>query len=157
MGFLYSVCLSVRWPFKKARMQQIEVRFDGGCRPTNPGNKYGSWQVSLNGRMVARKTRFELGWGTNNEAEFESLLLALEWLGPAIAETGIPACRFAVTAITDSRIVSNRLNGRNRRRGTEAQQRMAALTDRCLDKVKDFGRFIARWERRETNVACFGH
>ena len=60
-------------------MNLIEIHFDGGCRPTNPGNTYGSFEVQLNHKQVFKASRIELGWGTNNEAEYRALIEALKW------------------------------------------------------------------------------
>ncbi len=54
----------------------VTVRFDGGCLG-NPGRKYGSYRIEDDWVVIAQESRFELGFGTNNEAEFESLIRAL--------------------------------------------------------------------------------
>jgi hypothetical protein len=55
----------------------VEIFFDGGCLG-NPGQKYGSFQVLFDGKQVVGRNRVEFGHGTNNEAEFNSLKLALD-------------------------------------------------------------------------------
>ena len=50
----------------------VTVRFDGGCQG-NPGRKYGSYRIEDEVVVIAQESRFELGRGTNNEAEFEAL------------------------------------------------------------------------------------
>jgi hypothetical protein len=50
---------------------KVEIFFDGGCLG-NPGQKYGSFQVLLDGRPIASRSRVGFGHGTNNEAEFNS-------------------------------------------------------------------------------------
>ena len=55
----------------------VGIYFDGGCLG-NPGQKYGSFQVMFDGKQVAGRNRVEFGHGTNNEAEFNSLKVALE-------------------------------------------------------------------------------
>ena len=69
-------------------MNKLTIRFDGGCRPTNPGNKYGSYEISLNGRQLSLVSRMELGHGTNNEAEFQILNRALGWVVEQIGMAG---------------------------------------------------------------------
>ena len=56
---------------------QVEIYFDGGCLG-NPGKKYGSFQVKLDGKEILKRTRVQFGHGTNNEAEFNALKLALD-------------------------------------------------------------------------------
>ena len=56
---------------------KVEIYFDGGCLG-NPGQKYGSFQVKLDGREIVKRSRVDFGFGTNNEAEFNALKLALD-------------------------------------------------------------------------------
>lgn len=137
--------------------QLIEVYFDGGCGPTNPGMKYGSFSVSLNGVEAFRESRFPLGFGTNNEAEFESLLNALQKVRVQLIAGGLSEESFSIRLYSDSTIVVNRLNGRNRTNRSEPQRRMFALTVRCLEFLKHFASVKVSWYKRENNVARFGH
>lgn len=138
-------------------MTVITIRFDGGCQPTNPGNKYGSFQVEMNGFVVHRTHRIQLGYGTNNEAEFEMLLMALEWTRNQLQREGLDCSRYHLEMMTDSMIVRNRVSGRNRTNKTEPQQRMNRLANACLEYLKDFGGYEIIWNRREANVVLFGH
>jgi ribonuclease HI len=138
-------------------MKTILIHFDGGCRPTNPGNKYGSFEVTLNSQQLFRRNRVELGWGTNNEAEFEMLLMALDWSVNSLIVGGFNLRDFAVVMFTDSIIVSNRISGRNRTCKSEPQQRMFDLSERCLSKIRQFRQFTIHWEGRTENLKRFGH
>ena len=138
-------------------MNEITIRFDGGCRPTNPGNKYGSYRVEFLGRLLRHSSQFELGWGTNNEAEFEALLEALKWVRDTLANEGYNAADFSVRLLTDSTILMNRINGRNRANKSEPQQRMFRLSAACLDYLKPFAGFLVHWRSRHENVVVFGH
>lgn len=138
-------------------METIEIRFDGGCKPTNPGNKYGSFEVRLHGKRVYLESRKALGWGTNNEAEFEMLLLALDWTRRNLQREGFNPNRYRVEMLTDSTIVRNRVAGHNRTRKSEPQQRMFALASACLDQLKAFCSHRITWNPRGCNVALFGH
>ena len=95
------------------KTETIQIHFDGGCRPTNPGNKYGSWEVLLNGKSVHKKGRVEFGWGTNNEAEFEALEGALSWCVENLRNGGFDSNSFRLEMFTDSTVVKNRVAGRN--------------------------------------------
>lgn len=141
--------------FVKAEV--IVIRFDGGCRPTNPGNKYGSYQVELNGQVVHRVSRMELGWGTNNEAEFEALLAGLEWTRNELDRGGFRREQFFIQMFSDSQIVVNRINGRNRRNNGEPQQRMGLRTEMCWEQLDGFYGYSIHWNKRDMNVALFGH
>src|SRR4051812_21045574 len=90
----------------------VTVRFDGGCQG-NPGRKYGSYRIEDDHVVVAQESRFELGHGTNNEAEFEALIRALQNLREISHRTGVNIATTNVRVITDSTIVRNRLMGKN--------------------------------------------
>lgn len=138
-------------------MNTITIHFDGGCRPTNPGKKYGSYEISLDGEPVIKKLRLEFGWGTNNEAEFDALILALKELNEEVHQLGAAKSLFEVEVFTDSTIIANRLNGRNRTYKSESQARMNRLAQIALGLLQGFKRVKVQWRRREENVALFGH
>jgi len=138
-------------------MDTIRIYFDGGCRPTNPGNKYGSFEVLLNNAIVKRELQRELGIGTNNEAEWEILIEALRWTIDNLAGAGLDPGRYRAELFTDSTIVANRLRGKNRTRKTDAQQRMHALCEQCTFHLRRFAAFGVVWHRREHNMSRFGH
>lgn len=139
-------------------MYALIIKFDGGCRPTNPGNKYGSYQVELpSGEIVHAESRFELGWGTNNEAEFEALRQALNWTLTNLKLEGFEPITYALEIHTDSTILKNRIDGKYALCKTEPQQRMAKLSASCNEYLKHFGAFRVVWEKRDSNVATFGH
>lgn len=150
-----------RSPPTPAMRQQLTIRFDGGCVP-NPGSKYGSYEVRVWNKVVIRCTRFALGFGTNNEAEFEALEKALSDTLKDLRCGGFDPKHFDVTVITDSIIVQGRLkdNWRPKKIKSESHRRsiaMAILADRCLLDLDQFGSFKTKWERRDSNVAAFGH
>jgi len=120
---------------------QIDVHFDGGCRPTNPGNKYGSWEVLLDGQQVFKASRVEFGWGTSNESEFNSLIQALQWTVENLHTAGFPPEIYTVTIFTDSMIVRN----------------MGHLTRDCLSRLTLFKLWSVEWRGRKENVERFGH
>lgn len=76
--------------------------FDGAAEPTNPGNR--SIGVFLEGPSgtVAQISR-SIGFGTNNEAEYEAIIALME----AAIEAGAPSVRI----FGDSQLVVNQLNG----------------------------------------------
>lgn len=141
-------------------MKLLSIYFDGGCSP-NPGSKYGSYEVQLNGRTVLSQQRFQLGHGTNNEAEFEALRLALEAVAQRLHEEQLPLSEHQVKIETDSKIVLNRLTKKNKvhQKPTwrESSERMFNLAESCLVYLRRFASFEVRWRGRENNVARFGH
>lgn len=138
-------------------MQTIQIYFDGGCRPSNPGNKYGSYEVLMDGVNVHTVSEQEFGFGTNNEAEFESLLSALEWTLKSLVDYGYSPSQYRLSIFTDSMIVRNRISGQHKSNRSEPQQRMSALTRRCHDWIEKFGGMEIVWQPREANVERFGH
>ena len=134
----------------------IEIHFDGGCRPTNPGNKYGSYEITLNGNRVHKVSREEFGWGTNNEAEFDALIKALGWMDSNI-KTSFNPKDFSVKMYTDSTIVRNRIANRNGKSKGSASRRMSVLTQKCLSYLGQYGFHDITWNGRSNNVERFGH
>lgn len=140
-------------------MNLIEIHFDGGCRPTNPGNKYGSFEVLLNNSQVFKASRVEFGYGTNNEAEFDALCMALDWTVENLLNGGFDPSIYTVKMFTDSTILKNRIKNRRTtvRGGREPSRRMAKLTRKCLSKLTLFHLWDIEWHRRDSNVSRFGH
>ena len=138
-------------------MNEIQINFDGGCRPTNPGKKYGSFDVVLNGCQVVKVSRMELGYGTNNEAEFETLIEALRWVTRQLSVGGFDPRGYVISMFTDSTIVANRINVKNTSLKGQPAKRMAALTKTCLSYLVMFDDWTIEWNPRESNVERFGH
>ena len=91
---------------------RVEIFFDGGCLG-NPGQKYGSFQVLFDGNQIAVRNRVEFGHGTNNEAEFNSLKLALDEAVGWLQSKGVDPKTLSLAIETDSLIVRNRLVKKN--------------------------------------------
>lgn len=134
----------------------ITISFDGGCRPTNPGNKYGSYEVALNGKRLCLASQVEFGLGTNNEAEFEALEAGLIWTLNQLEVCGNKPADFSLNIFSDSMIVVHRL-ANNKKPKSEPQHRMFNHAKRCLDRIKLFKSVKVHWHRRDNNVALFGH
>lgn len=136
----------------------LEIHFDGGCRPTNPGNRYGSFCVKHCKRVVFQNERAEFGRGTNNEAEFLALIAGLDWsLVWLPTWSGRLTKYWRVKMVTDSQIVRGRVTGSYSSNKTEPQQRMAALTAQVHLRLEKFGEYEIEWRGRKHNVQLFGH
>jgi ribonuclease HI len=136
---------------------KVEIFFDGGCLG-NPGQKYGSFQVLLDGRPIASRSRVEFGHGTNNEAEFNSLKLALDETLVWFQSKTIEPKTLSLVIETDSTIVRNRLVVKNVIfKKYPSSQRMFALANDCLEIMNQFGKFEVIWKGRANNVERFGH
>lgn len=136
------------------------IQFDGGCVP-NPGQKYGSYNITLDDTFEIQKHRFPLGYGTNNEAEFESLLTALKELQEASKRSTASPSEIEVHVITDSRILQNWLKTFDYFRPHKCKNgrrlAMGALAGKCVALLKHFKSFTVEWKGRDNNVAVFGH
>jgi ribonuclease HI len=138
-------------------MNQITIKFDGGCRPTNPGNKYGSYSVSLDGAELIKVSRAEFGFGTNNEAEFDAFQSALRWTAEQLLAGGFLPSAYSVEAFSDSNVVVSRISKRNLKGKSDAQNRMAACAGRCITLLEQFRGWEIKWRGRDGNVKDFGH
>jgi ribonuclease HI len=135
----------------------IQIFFDGGCRPTNPGNKYGSFEILMDEKSIIQESRFELGHGTSNEAEYESLERALKALMDYLWNRGVPLGEHEIQMFTDSKGVVGRISRNNQKVKTEPQQRMEAFAERCRECIDFFKAGSIRYRKRKHNVARFGH
>ena len=128
------------------------VVFDGGSL-NNPGHGYGSFQLRALGNAPVIH-RLDYGDGvTSNEAEYRTLLAALETaLGEARAAGRDPsALRFL--AYGDSQLVVNQVAGRW---GVKAAN-LRPLRDRARELLGAFGSGELRWHPRARSVAALGH
>lgn len=83
----------------------LTVRTDGGSRG-NPGPAACAFIAELDGRIIEKQSKF-LGKATNNVAEYQAVLLALEWLsqhGERVPDGG-------VNFLLDSELVAKQLSG----------------------------------------------
>ena len=139
---------------------KARIQFDGGCSP-NPGNKYGSFNITLDDAFQLQRHRFTLGFGTNNEAEFESLIAGIEELRKATTRAQTDPSQIQVHIVTDSTIVRNWLQRFEKFKPEKCKEArrlaMAALAGKCVALLKDFQSFTVEWNGRENNVAAFGH
>ena len=136
---------------------RVEIYFDGGCLG-NPGKKYGSFQVKLDGQEILKRSRADFGFGTNNEAEFNALKLALDeavvWFQAQVIELK----SLSLVVETDSTIVRNRLVVKNVIfKKYPSSERMFALASECLGVMNRFVTFDVIWKGRANNVERFGH
>jgi ribonuclease HI len=137
--------------------RQVEIYFDGGCLG-NPGQKYGSFQVKLDGKEILKRSRAMFGHGTNNEAEFNALKMALDEAVGRFQSEAIDLKSLSLLIETDSTIVKNRLVVKNVIfKKYPSSQRMFALANECLGVMNQFGAFNVVWKGRANNVERFGH
>jgi ribonuclease HI len=127
--------------------------FDGGSRG-NPGWGYGSYAIQRVRDGAQRLERLDLGDGyTSNEAEYDTLIAALQDLLGRIGEAGRQPDEFAVEVRGDSALVINQLQGRWKAK----EPRMRERRDRGLRLIGRFGTVVFKLQPREESVRILGH
>jgi ribonuclease HI len=126
-----------------------QIVFDGGSLG-NPGRGYGSYRLRARGQEWGPPIRLEYGdQVTNNEAEYRTLVAALE----ALVRQLPPQSGVKVEAIGDSQLVIRQVKGEwkvkaeNLRPYIHAIHQLAALLGH-VDYV---------WQRRNHSVDLLGH
>lgn len=137
------------------------IQFDGGCGPTNPGNSYGSYAITIDGNVINERNRVQFGHGTNNTGEFNALILGLDGLLGHFRDHGITPSSFSVHMLTDSTIVRNwiqRYDAAKAAKITEIRRKvMAEHAAQCIERMRQFHSYTIEWQGRDHNVAVFGH
>lgn len=126
-----------------------DVIFDGGSKG-NPGEGYGSYQITRDGAIIAHN---QLDFGdniTNNQAEYMTLLNALSWLAD---DLGDDAHSVAVTVHGDSQLVIRQLKGEWKIKNAQLR-RIAMDTRTQMDRFADVH---LSWHRRDVSVQRLGH
>ncbi|CAA9549361.1 MAG: hypothetical protein AVDCRST_MAG49-1636 [uncultured Thermomicrobiales bacterium] len=127
----------------------FEIVFDGGALG-NPGKGYGSYRIAGPDGVVAHD-RLDYGDGiTNNQAEYRTLIAALERLAQHVGPDA-PATTVAVRG--DSNLVVNQVLGRWKVKHPDLQP----LHRRAVGLLRAFGRSDVQWHRRDASVRVLGH
>ncbi|HEV2127048.1 MAG TPA: ribonuclease HI family protein [Thermomicrobiales bacterium] len=126
-----------------------DVIFDGGAKG-NPGLGYGSYQITRDGAVIAH-TQLNFGANvTNNQAEYMTLLNALQWLADGLGNSASSA---SVTVHGDSQLVIKQLSGEWKIK--DARLRRIAMETRAqMDRFHDVS---LTWHRRDVSVQRLGH
>ena len=115
------------------------LRFDGGCRPTNPGPAACAWVIKApNGDPIAQGSKF-IGHATNNVAEYFGLIGGLAC-----------ALRHGVTdllVVSDSKLVTSQMNQSYRVRHTG----LRILWQQAKELAAQFRTVVFAWQRRANN------
>jgi len=127
--------------------------FDGGSRG-NPGQGYGSYALYRTDTGRGRVERLEFsGQITNNEAEYQTLITALETLLGKIREHGRDPKQFSIEVRGDSQLVIFQVLSKWKAR----DERMAAYRDRARALLAQFGRHELKHQLRDKSVDVLGH
>ena len=138
---------------QRPRSPDYVLTFDGGSRG-NPGQGYGSYLLIRvqDGAQLLQRLEFGDDY-TNNEAEYDTLIAALQDLVGRIAKAGRQPQEFALEVRGDSALVINQLQGRWQAK----EPRMRGRRDRCLRLLRRFGAVNLKAQPREESVRVLGH
>jgi ribonuclease HI len=128
------------------------VVFDGGSEG-NPGFGYGSYAV-INPEGRQRIRRLDFGDGmTNNEAEYDTLIAALEDVSERVEASGKRPADFALEIRGDSTLVIRQVLGEWKAK----DERMRRRRDRVRSLLSRFGGYRLVQQPREESVKVLGH
>ena len=129
------------------------ILFDGGSRG-NPGPAYGSYRLTrvADGRSAVVRLDFEREM-TNNEAEYQTLIAALEGLIERVEAAGRDPGGFTVEVRGDSALVLRQVEGTWKAK----DDRMRALRNRVRELLARFKAHRLVLHGREESVRALGH
>jgi len=135
-----------------ANVERITIVFDGGSRG-NPGPGYGSYALQFDDRTRETiRVEFDRDM-TNNEAEYEILIRALEDLRGRLEAMGADPHQHEVMVLGDSRLVVNQVTGTWKAR----DPRMLRYRDRVRQLVQGFHHVSLEKIEREEIEKIVGH
>ena len=136
----------------QAPNEPISIVFDGGSRG-NPGKGYGSFALDWPGhpREIVQLTFGDQA--TNNEAEYDTLIAALEAVRDRIAELQIDPRSATLSIWGDSLLVCNQVRGEWACKEPRLQARLTAVKD----LLSSFGESELNHHPREKSVEVLGH
>ncbi len=135
-----------------APLEQIGIVFDGGSRG-NPGQGYGSFALDWPG---APRELVQLTFGnqaTNNEAEYDTLIAALEAVRDRLEEEGIDSGLASLTIRGDSLLVCQQVLGEWKCK----EPRLRARLKKVKALLSTFGNADLGHHPREKSVEILGH
>lgn len=138
---------------------RVMIWFDGGSDP-NPGPSYGSYALfapDASGNWPDTpdelKMRLDFGHGSNNEAEYKSLIAGLEEITRRVEAAGQPLGKWEIEVRGDSRLVLNQVGGE----WQVKKESLRPLTNKAQTLLKNFGKRTLTWHSRTNSVKAFGH
>lgn len=130
---------------------EIEIVFDGGSLG-NPGDGYGSYRLTV-GDEPPRISRVAFGHATSNQAEYQTLIAALEDALASLETTGRLSSQTHLTLRGDSRLVLEQVRGTWKVRAPH----LHGLRDRAAELISKFGSAQLLWQARANSVRILGH
>ena len=136
----------------QAPAEPIRIVFDGGSRG-NPGEGYGSFALDWSERP---REVVQLNFGnrvTNNEAEYDTLIAALETVRDRLVEHHIDPRSTSLSIWGDSLLVCSQVRGDWKCKEPRLQVRL----NRALALLSSFGKPELNHHPREKSVEILGH
>ena len=130
------------------------IIFDGASKNNGSPNSeaYGSYQLSVTGKQEIRRLQFPTGT-TSNEAEYKSLIAALEDLLGRIQRANRAVGDFTLEIRGDSALVINQVQGTWQTK----KEHLRPLRDRAQAIIALFKDIEFVWQPREESVQVLGH
>jgi len=127
----------------------FEIVFDGGSLG-NPGKGYGSFEITSGGEVICHQ-REDYGANiTNNQAEYLTLIRALEWLDRFI-EGERSTTRVRING--DSQLVINQVTGKWKIRA----EQLRPYAERIRTLMAGYASATIEWHARANSVKRLGH
>jgi len=133
-------------------MKRYTIVFDGGSRG-NPGPAYGSYHIRPWTSAAGVTERLEFGRGTNNEAEYLSLIAGLRALRAFLTGSGEQAAQTDLEIRGDSQLVIRQVSGQWKAKDA----RMKRLRDETQGLLEDFHQVKFKEQSRQVTVKLLGH
>lgn len=146
------MCCSAWWRDGVTGEWDYTIVFDGGSKG-NPGWGYGSYEISAR-TGAAKQKRLEFGdQVTNNEAEYLTLIGALEDLAAMVTRHNRQPADFSVRVRGDSQLVIQQVQGLWKVK----HPKMRPLHERARTLLASFGHTDLAWHARANSVRTLGH
>ncbi len=135
-------------------MADYSIVFDGGSKG-NPGLGYGSYRIirARDGKARLRRLEYPGQTTTNNEAEYMTLIRALDELVKGIRKAGHDPRAFSVEVQGDSQLVIRQVQGQWK----VSEPRLRPLCQQAQQLLREFSRAELNWHRRARSVEVLGH
>ena len=134
------------------RTNAVELIFDGGSHG-NPGPSYGSYVIRGMPGGGKNPARLKLKHGTNNEAEYRTLIAGIEAVLAQAEERDLEPAEIELLLRGDSNLVLKQMEGVWKAKDA----RMRALRDQARSLLKPFARVRYQHQPRSKSVRVLGH
>jgi ribonuclease HI len=126
--------------------------FDGGSQG-NPGPSYGSFRFGRKGGHLGNPKRLSFGNGTNNEAEYATLIEGVKGVLAELEATKTNPSRVRLEIRGDSQLVIHQLDGSWKAKDA----RMRRFRDEARSLLDAFGDVHFSYQPRSRSVRLLGH